>query len=1037
MDLAKLSIKRPIFITCVVFLILVGGLLSMSRLSVDLFPEVTFPIITVTTPYRGAGPPEIETLVSKPLEDEISTLSGVKRIRSISQDGTSTVVVEFQFEVNINFAEQQVRDRVGAARYKLPKGIDEPIIRRIDPSDQPILQLGLSSSLPDGELYDLANEVIRPQIEQVNQVGLVEIRGGRKREIHVALDRSRLKSYQISAAQIAGRIGASGENVPAGKVEGSRNETIVRTMAEFKSLSDIERIIVNFFGNDVPVKVSQLGKVVDTLEDRRSETFVNGEKSVFINVYRQSGANTIRVADGVLERIRKITDQFEQKKTPAKISVIRDGSAWIRWNIVDVQESIFIGIFLAVIVVYFFLGNMRSTIITGLALPNSLIGAFILMSVAGFSINVMTLLALSLSVGLLIDDAIVVRENIFRNLEKGLSPIEAAIVGTGEVRLAVIATTLVVLATFSPVGFIGGIVGQFLKPFAFTVCFAMLISLFDALTIAPMLSAYFAGREGGESRFLLGRFIQRALQKFDLFQRLLERTYKKFLEWSLGRPWSILGASLVVFVLLMSTGRFVPKTFLPPQDGGEFSVKLDMEPGTSLEAMSQGAKEVEKVVRSYSEVDVTALTVGGRDGEANKAEIYVGLVPRKQRGINTIAMKQKLRDRLVEFSSLNPKVVDFDAVGGGLRPFTVNIVGQDPKELEDFAMKVYERLKIHPDLKDADIDYRAGKPEFRVNLDLNKMEELGLAPRSVGDELRIHLDGITAAKYREKGVEYDVRVRLQEDQRNLEADFAKTFVPNINYSLVPLSAVAAGARTTGPNKITRQDRSRYIEISADVAPGGGMGKVMSDMTAWFANDLPMPKGMSYSFVGQAEDFKQMGVSMAIAFSLGIIFIYLVLASLYESFVLPFTIMLALPLAVCGSIMGLWIGGESINIFSLLGIVMLLGVACKNSILLVDHAHKRITDDGISMHDAIVDAGLTRLRPILMTTFALIAGALPIAIGLNEASKQRTSMGVAIIGGLVSSTLLTLVVVPVAFIITERFRIKGLSLWNRMRQSHSN
>ncbi len=1025
MSLAELSIKRPVFITCLVLLSLAVGILSFTRLGVDLFPDVTFPVVTVTVPYRGAGPGEIETLVSRPLEEEIGTLAGLKRVRSISQDGVGVVVAQFNLDVDVKIAEQQIRDRVGAAKPKLPRDVEEPVIRRIDPSDQPILILGLSSNLPDAEVYDVAHEMVKPRIEQVSQVGVVDILGARKREIHVLLDREKLKAHEISAFHVAQRVGASGENIPAGKVEKAANETIFRTMAEFESLKDIERVVVNFFGNDVPVKLSQLGLVKDSLEDKKTETYVNGNASVFLKVYRQSGANTVRVADSVIARVQELNQELNQRGIKAELSVLRDGAQWIRWNVEDVEEAIALGIILAVLVVYFFLGSVRSTVITGLALPNSLIGAFFLMLIAGFTINVMTLLALSLAVGLLIDDAIVVRENIFRHLESGKSPVQASLIGTREVTLAVIATTLVVLATFGPVAFIKGVIGQFLKPFALTVCFAMMISLFDALTIAPMLSAKFAGNLHRNPTTWFGRLNDRLLKFFDRVQTQLEDSYENILKKFLPKPWIVIGASTAIFVAMMYTGKFVPKTFLPTQDSGEFTVKLELPPGSSLNAMSEAARAVEARVRSLKEVELTALTVGNADGEANTAEIYVYLVPRANRELNTSGTKEKLREKLVEFSHTNPRVVDFDGVGAGLRPFNIDIIGEDLAQIETISKGLFEKLKNHPALKDVDMEYRGGKPEFRVDLDLDQMESLGVLPNAVGMELRAQLEGIEAAKYRTKGIEYDVRVRLQEDQRDLKREYDKIYVPNLNGSLISLRSVAKGVDATGPAKITRIDRARYIQISADMAPGGGMGEAMADIKTYFEKEAPLPPGVTYAFLGQAEDFQEMGKSMAIAFGLGIVFIFFVLASLYESFVTPLTIMLALPLAVCGSIVGLWIGQESINIFSLLGIVMLLGVASKNSILLVDHAVRK-GEEGWDATRAIIDAGKTRLRPILMTTMALIAGSLPIAIGLNEASKQRTSMGVAIIGGLISSTLLTLVVVPAAYLIIERWRKKWSS-----------
>jgi HAE1 family hydrophobic/amphiphilic exporter-1 len=1023
MNLAELSIRRPIFVTSIVILSIIAGLLSISRLGVDLFPDVTFPVVTVTTPYPGAGPSEVESLVSKPIEDELSTLSGIKRLSSSNQEGVSTVIAEFTLETDVKYAEQQIRDRVGATKRKLPKDIREPVIRRIDPADQPVVIYALNADLPPAELYDLANEKIKPQLEQVNQVGLVEILGGRKREIQVQLDREKLKSREISATAVVSRLAGAGEDIPSGKKAEGETETIFRTVGQFRSLSDIQQLVLTFFGNDVPVRVSDIGEVKDTLVDENSRAFFNGDKTVFIYAFRQSGSNTIKVVDGLMARVEKLNAEIADAPGQPKIKIVRDGSTWIRANVKDVYESIIIGSALAVIVVFFFLGSGRSTIITGLALPNSLIGAFILMWIAGFSINIMTLLALSLSVGLLIDDAIVVRENIFRHIEMGKRPIEASRAGTAEVKLAVIATTLAVIAVFGPLGFLKGVVGQFFKQFGLTVVFAMAISLFDALTIAPMLSAYFAGGKHDpevERKSLWGRSIGATLRGFNRFQDRLEDSYEKFLRLALLRPGFSFFLSFLAFLVISFPVVFVPKTFLPQQDAGEFTLAIDLPPGTNLEAMSVQAMKVDQLLRSNKEVAVAALTVGARDGDPNFAEFYVKLVPRAQRNVNTSQFKEKLREQLKPFAYLHPKVKDFDAVGGGQRPFQMNISGTDQAELEKVSLAVLERLRNYPGLADVDVNFRPGKPEFQVIPDKDRAQLLGTSTSMIGLELRTQVEGQVAAKFRDKGVEYDVRVRLKDDQRNLKEAFPLTFVPNLNNSLVRLSDVATPVSTEGPSKISRMNRTRYIQIGADIKPGAGLGDIMKDVSKILKEEIKLPVGTDFYFIGQAENFKELGESMVIAILSGLIFIYLVLSSLYESFVTPFTIMLALPMAAGGAFLALWIGGESLNIFSMIGIIMLLGVASKNSILLVDYANQ-LRDQGVDRTEAIIKSGKTRLRPILMTSMALIAGTIPIAIGLNEASKQRTSMGVAIVGGLISSTILTLIIVPAAYSFVDRFR----------------
>ncbi|NDG84417.1 MAG: efflux RND transporter permease subunit [Proteobacteria bacterium] len=1025
MTLADLSVKRPTFITCIVLLMLAVGAFSITRLGVDLFPDVNFPVVFVSTGYPGAGPSEIETLVSKPIEDELSTLQGVKRLSSISLEGTSQVIAEFTLETDIKYAEQQVRDRVGAVKTVLPKDIKEPVIRRLDPSDQPIVILSLSSKekLDEGALYDIANEKIRPKLEQIDQVGQVYSLGARKRQIKVSFDTAKLKARELSLTNLNARLSTSGVNIPAGKNEDLKQESVVRTLGQFDSLDSIGNLIINFFGGERTMRVKDLAKVEDSLQDETSRTFLNGDRSLFLYVFKQSGANTVSVVNNVLKRIETMKPELDLMKGKPEIKVVRDGSVYIRANVTDMKESITIGIALAVIVVFFFLQNARSTLITALALPNSLLGAFVLMWASGYTINLMTLLALSLSVGLLIDDAIVVRENIFRHIEMGKKPMQAALEGTKEVTLAVVATTLTVVAVFGPVAFLKGVVGQFFKQFGFVICFAMLISLFDALTIAPMLSAYFASKRAHGRPGFFERLFAWPLARFETAQRWMEDNYESFLKTVMKAPGRTLAIAGVLFVLSFASGKFVPKTFLPPQDAGEFSVDYDLPPGASLDATAETGAKIDAVIRANPEVELSALSVGSRNAEANIGSFYVHLVPSKNRKLNTSQFKEKLREQLKEFASVNPKVKDYDAVGGGQRPFNLNIVSPDQAALEAYTMRVFERLKQNPGMKDIDINFRPGKPEVQLALRAARAAELGVTPATLGFEMRNLIEGNDVAKFRTGGIEYDVRTRLNEGQRNISKNFGSYYVPNLNGNLVKLSDVADKIERTGPSKVNRQDRSRYIQIQADITPGYGMGDVMKQIDTMFASDpeLKLPTGMRYAYVGQAENFKELGESMATAIIFGMLFIFLVLASLYESFVTPFTIMLALPPAISGALVALAITQQSLNIFSMIGVIMLLGVAVKNSVLLVDYANQLIRE-GVDRSEAMIRAGRVRLRPILMTSVALIAGTVPIALGLNEASKQRTSMGIAIIGGLIASTLITPVVVPAAFSYIDRFRV---------------
>ncbi|WP_413584287.1 efflux RND transporter permease subunit [Bdellovibrio sp. HCB274] len=1018
MNLPSLSIRRPITILCVVILTLILGIFSLFKMPVDLFPDVTFPILSVQIVYPGASPLDLEKQVSKPIEDELGSLSGLKTLTSQNLDGVAVIILEFNLGSDIKELEQDVRNRIGNIRRDLPDEIYEPVIQRFDPADQPIVTLALVTELPDGEAYDLANETVKPIFERLDDVGQVQIYGGRKQEIHVIIDKKKLQDRKISMLQVSQKVIETSKDTPIGKIENPKTETTLRTSGEFESLKQIEEVNVNFVGSDRPVLIKNIGVVKRSLEDQKTIGRIQGQKALLLNVYKQRGSNTVAVADNIQKNIAKANEFLKSKNIKAEIKMVRDTSRPIRLNVADVNESITIGIILCVLVVFFFLGSARSTLITGMALPNSLLGGFVIMFAMGFTINLMTLLALSLAVGLLIDDAIVVRENIFRHLEMGKRPKDAALDGTKEVAMAVVATTLVVIAVFGPISFLQGIVGQFFKQFGLTVVFTMLISLFDAFTVAPMMSAYLAHPdEHNKGKGPIGKM----LAAFDRFQSWLEDIYERVLKFTVVHPKTILFGAVVVFILSMTTIIWIPKTFLPNADAGEFAVSVELPVGSSLEATSNLVAEIEKIFDGDKAVEIVVTTVGTANNESNKASLYVRLVDPEKRSMMTSDYTESLRKKLEPFNNrATVSIGDFDPVNSGQKPLNINLTGQDLEELNKYAIKVVERISKIQGLVDVDTNFRSGKPEFHVIFDRDRSEALGVSTVTAGAELRNRTEGNENTIFRENGIDYKVRVRFDEENRDLRSNFATTLVPNANFNMIPLPRIARGEETKGYSQINRQNKSRYIQISANLAKGGALGTVSQEIEKIFKTELKPPPGVDYRFQGQADDFKDLINNMLIAIFLGVTFIYLVLASLYESFITPFTILLALPLAMTGAFIALLVTGKTIDIFSLIGIVLLLGVVAKNSILLVDYTNHLLAE-GMERKDALLKACRTRLRPILMTSLALIAGMVPIAIGLNEASAMRKSMGIAIIGGLISSTLLTLIVVPAAFGFIDDFR----------------
>jgi HAE1 family hydrophobic/amphiphilic exporter-1 len=1020
MNLAELSIKRPIFITCLVLFMIVLGIISYNKMPVDQFPDVTFPVVFAEIVYPGASPVDVERQVSKVIEDEVSSLPGLDTVSSNNYESVAIIIIKFRLGTDIKEAEQQVRNRINNVRSRLPKDVKEPVIRRFDPADQPIIQIALNSKIDPASLYDIANEQVKPLLERVQDVGLVRIVGGQKKEIQVIVDKQKLQDRQISMVQVARRISETSKDTPIGKFENKDNETVLRAVGEFNDLEQLKDVSVNFLGSDRPVKLSEVASVKESLVKAQRFSSINGENALFMLVYKQSGANTVAVADRIKAQVENVNMFLTEKKLDIKAVMIRDGSIPIRLNVLDVKESIFIGIILCIIVVFFFLGSFRSTFITGLALPNSLLGGFIIMYAMGFSINIMTLIALSLSVGLLIDDAIVVRENIFRHLEMGKHPIKAALEGTKEVSLAVIATTLVVIAVFGPIAFVPGIVGQFFKQFGLTVVFTMLISLFDAFTVAPMLSAYLATKNEHEKGT---SFISKMLVAFDKFQGKLEDLYENILRWTVGHRKLVLVSAVIFFIATVYLGKFISKTFVPPNDLGEFSVTVELPIGTSLEGTYAFAKKLETTIKSLPEVDLVSMTVGSSTFESNKADFFVHLLDKKGRkGKSTFKVKDDLR-ALVEPMQKEARIAitDVDISGGGQKPLNLFVVGDNLDQLSEYALKLQSRIAKIKGLLDVDTNFRSGSPEFHVVFDREKSEALGVSTVIAGEELRNRTEGAVPAVYRQNGIEYDIRVMFNESQKDLVSNFDSTFVPNQNFNMIPLSRVAKAEKKVGYSQINRQNKGRYIAISANLGPDGQLGDATTEIEKIFKEELPTPVGITYRFEGQAQDFKDLMSNMLIALGLGVLLIYLVLASLYESFITPFTILLALPLAISGAFLGLFAFNKSIDIFSIIGLILLMGVVAKNSILLVDYT-QHLLKEGMGLNDALIKACRTRLRPILMTSFALIASTLPIAIGVTALGTQRQSMGVAIIGGLLSSTLLTLIVVPAAYSYVDRFRV---------------
>ena len=1028
MNSAKLAIKRPIFITCIVFIIVILGLISFKDIGLDLLPDIDFPIVTVRSIYAGASPSDMESLVSKPLEDVLSTIAGIKHISSQNTESFSIVVLEFNMNVNIEQAAQDVRDKVGLARNKLPSDmIDDPLVQKVDPDSTPVLKLAVMSNLPPAKVYDLANERLKSRISRVKDVGNVEIIGGSRREIQIEIDHNKMNEYQMSMVNLISRMQASGANVSIGRQEHGLTQTVFRSMGDYTSVSQIGNTLLSFSG-DVgnSVSINTIGRVRDDVVDISSRAYMyypdqvekaieagspRGVQScVYMNIIKQSKTNTVEVCDGVKEEIERINADLANEPGDSRVVVTVDQSKWIRVNVDETILSIVLGIILAVFVVFLFLGNVRSTVITSVAIPNSLLGAIVVMGFMGYTLNMMTLMALSLVVGLLVDDAIVVRENIFRKLEMGMDPYKAAEKGTNEVSLAVIATTLAILSVFFPIGMLSGVIGELFQPFGFTVIFAMLVSLFDALTVAPFLSAYFAG-SGEKSKMKM-------IVQFEKFQDWLDVKYEKVMRFCLKYPLRVAISAFLIFLLCIPLIQNITKTFFPTGDRGELAINIDMPPGTSLDGTQATLELIEDEIRKLPDLDYYGVTVGNTSDDVVKGTIDVFFI--KNRSKHTELLKEDIRELLKPFAYAHPTVDDpGSGMGGTSSPYQFVVQGDTIESVEKVTAQILDIMHEIDDLVDLSSTVKAGKPEFRLVFDDRQLQNLGVSSTTAGIELRYNVTGALVGQYKEGGYTYDIRGRLKPEQRDVQKLFRTMKVPNATGRMVNLSSVAKGEMVEGSAQINRRDKAYNARIRANIKRGSGLQTAMDKTNAAIAK-LELPSDITFGFSGQSESSAETGASIAFALIMAIFFIYMVLSSLYESFVTPMTIMLAVPPALTGALFSLWATGFMLDIFSMIGMVMLVGLVTKNSILLVDNAVHNL-QAGMERKDAILKAGMRRLRPILMTTFAMLAGMVPLALGIGEAAQMRQSMGIAIMGGIVLSTLVSLLVVPAVFEFIDKFR----------------
>jgi hydrophobe/amphiphile efflux-1 (HAE1) family protein len=1021
MKLADVSIKRPVFATMMIFALIVLGLFSYTKLNIDEYPDVDVPVVTIATVLPGAGPEQIETDVTKKIEDAVNTIGGIDHISSTSQEGLSIITIQFKLEVDGKQAATEVREKIAAIRADLPDDTKDPVIQRFDPASQPIMTLAVSGERSEKDITTYTKDVIKKQLENVEGVGSVDLVGGSEREIQIEVDAEQLQAYNLSIQDVIQSVANSNVEIPAGNLIQGPRQLLVRTMGKYKDVADFNNVIVASPGGKV-VHLYQVAKVVDGVKEQESLTRVNGKPAVGLNILKQSGGNTVQVADAIKKEISRI-----EKELPPDIHIMiaNDNSTFIRDSVNDVLFDIVWGGLLAIIVVYLFLANIRPTIISAIALPTSIIASFIVMYALNFTLNVMSLMALSLAVGLLIDDAIVVIENIYRHMHEGASPMEAAKAATSEIGLAVMATTFAIVAVFVPVAFMPGIVGRFFFQFGITVSVSVLVSLFVAFTLTPMLSSRWLKKED-EELTNQGNPFRRGLFYFNHFFEFLSVKYQNAITWSLHHRKTIVFGSLAVFFLSFFLMRFLGSSFFPSSDQSQFTVGVTASPGSSLEQTSDICQTIEGILKKRPEVTTTLTTIGAGNDPVTKANILVKLVKKDQRKEGIEQIMDEVRASIKNIPGANISVLVPQGPGGGQKPVTMSVRGSDIPTLQKLAEKVEYIVRTTPGAVDVENSLETSKPEVRIHIDREKASDLGVNVNLIATTIRAMVDGVVATKFQVGDEQYDVRVRLaKNDRTTLENINDLTIkgtkdISNNQKLLIPVSYVANIDQGVGPSEINRFDRQREIRIDANLS-GRELGEVLADIQAR-TKSLVVPPGYTIGVTGQGEQQTEAFLNIILSLGLAVIFVYIVLASQFESFSYPFAIMLALPMSLIGAVLALLVFGSSLSVMSMIGIIMLMGLVTKNGILLVDYANV-LRDRGLERTPALIKAGATRLRPILMTTLAMIFGMVPVAFATSEGSEFRSPMGQAVIGGLITSTLLTLFVVPVVYAIIDDFSFR--------------
>lgn len=1031
MFISDVSIKHPVFATMLMVALVVLGIVSYQRLAIDEYPDITYPVVIVQTSYPGSSPEVMERDVSRPIEEALNTVQGIYELTSTSLDGISIVRVQLNLGTDVLAAQQDVQAKIARIRRALPPAIDEPVVAHFDPNDSPIMSIAVQSPTRSiRELTDLASEAITQRLEAVTGVAAVNLSGGEQRTIRVQLDPDAMRSYGITPPQVTAALQRENQEVPAGRIDRGAHETLVRIRGRVVDPRAFGDVVVAV-RNGAPVHLRDLGTVVDGTADKRTAALLDGNQTVALDIQKIAGSNTVDVADSVRAAVAELGNVVP---SDVKLTVIRDDSQRIRDSLADVQLNIVLGAVLTIGIVYLFLNSWRSTIITGLTLPVSVISAFFVMWLFHFTVNTMTLLALSLAIGLLIDDAIVVRENIVRHVQMGKDHIRASMDGTDEIGMAVISTTLAVMAVFIPVAFMGGIIGKIFFQFGVTVAFAVLVSLLVSFTLDPMLSSVWPDPELEHAHVgapgVVHARVRNPMRKLALrfngwFERISDR-YPTWLAWALGHRAAVIGGAIASVVIALAITARLGFTWLPDTDADEFSVSVRTAPGSSLEYTLGRAGEVSRFLRRQPETEFTYTTIGsGFRGTPNQGSIYVRLKPSRERSASLQEIQDRLRGALRRIPGITPSIQGARSIFGGHgQPIQINVQGPEESRLKIAAAQVLEAIRGVPGVAEPNSSNQGDIPQLNVDVDRERAWASGVGIAAVASTLQPLFSGQRATQWEDRnGFSHDVLVVYPDSLRQSVDNVASIPIASTNTDpatgrpiIVPLSQVATINLAAGPQQIDRRALERQISISAGVLPGYNVGDV-SQRVQEAINAIGLPAGYHTVFGGDVKNLNETKGYVGSALLLAVVFIYLIIASLFGSFLQPFSILMSLPLSFIGVALALLVTRGNLNVMSMIGIIMLMGLVVKNGILLVDFTIQS-RSEGLSRRDALLRAGRTRIRPIVMTSSAMIFGMIPLAFALGPGADQRAPLARAVIGGLITSTILTLFVVPVAYTLIE-------------------